>query len=206
MSWDRNANDRRLFSTSAARNREVIAKTLAEILPRNARVLDIASGTGEHGIAVCHMRPDLTWQFSDIDEDARASQAAWTAHEGLNLPEPLALDMAQSDWTLDLRQQDAMFCANMIHIAPIEALQGLAKGAAKVIKTDGIVVLYGPFLFDAATAPSNLAFDANLKARNPAWGVRSLDLVKHIFAQDGFTLTEMRALPKNNHILVFTRR
>jgi hypothetical protein len=202
---DRDVRDGRLFSPSAGRNKEVVSRALADLLPHDARVLEIASGTGEQGIATCLKRPDLHWQFSDPDPTSRESQAAWIAHEQLDLPAPLNINTSQNEWTVGLPHLDAIFCANMIHIAPLSATEGLADGAKERLDGEGLLILYGPYLFGEDSAPSNLDFDLSLKSRNPAWGVRSLDLVKHIFALRGFNLAELRAMPKNNHILVFSQ-
>lgn len=202
---ERESEDGRLFSPSAGRNREVIAEHLAQKLPQDARVLEIASGTGQHGIKTLAARPDLHWQFSDPNAESRDSQAAWIAHSGLDLPAPLEID-TMVDWAKPLLKYDAIYCANMIHIAPIEALEGLARGASEILKEDGVIWLYGPFLFGADSAPSNLDFVTSLKSRNPAWGVRESDFVKHIFALNGFNRSELRPMPANNHFYGFFRR
>ena len=195
----------RLVSPSAGRNREVISAMLAEHLPRGARVLEIASGTGEHAVASCAKRPDILWQPSDPDEASRASQNAWApACEGQILP-ALDINTMQTGWAESLGHFDAVFCANMIHIAPWEAALGFAAGSGALCSKGGKVILYGPFLEGEQTAPSNLSFDASLKSRNPAWGVRKLDSVKHIFSQAGFTLDAPIVMPKENRTLIFTK-
>ena len=202
---DRDPSDARLFSPSAGRNQAVIADVLAGVLPANATVLEIASGTGEHGIANVTRRPDVTWQFSDPDETARASQAAWAAHTGLGDLPPLAIDTTRTDWAIKLPKYDALYCANMIHIAPWDAAVGLAQGADTLLDAGGQVILYGPFFFGENSAPSNLAFDANLKGRNSTWGVRQIESVKHIFAKKGFNIAKLRDMPKNNFLLGLSR-
>ena len=207
---DRDNVDGRLFSPSAGRNKAVIAQNLAQLLPQKAKVLEIASGTGEHGAALVSQRPDILWQYSDPDPQSRDSQTAWAAHISpdatkAGLLPPMNLDMCAADWTKPLEKFDAIFSANMIHIAPWEAALGLAAGAEKILSVSGTVWLYGPFLDGEATAPSNLAFDASLKSRNSAWGVRSIDSVKHIFAKHGFNQHSRRDLPKNNLLLGFSR-
>lgn len=202
----RDQTEGRLFSPSAGRNKGDIASALSEILPIDARVLEIGSGTGEHGIETFSLRPDLHWQFSDPDPDSRASQAAWMFHVKYDLPAPLDLDMTKTGWSEELRvPYDVIFSANMIHIAPLEALRGLAEKAAEALEATGQILLYGPFLFGEASEPSNLEFDAVLKGKNPAWGVRELEFVKHIFAKQGFNSVQLRAMPKNNHIIGLSR-
>lgn len=196
---NRDCDGDRMYSPSAGRNKAVIAERLAELLPIDARVLEVGSGTGEHGAALGGLRPDVVWQYSDPDAASRKSQSAW-ARPGW--PEPLALDLTQTDWFRELKPQTAVFSANMIHIAPLEAAIGLAKGAAAL--TDE-VILYGPFLFGADSAPSNLDFDASLKHRDPRWGVRELQTVKHIFEDVGFNRVKRFDMPRNNHIVRLSR-
>ena len=203
---DRGENGGRLFSPSAGRNKADIAAGLAELLSDGTSILEIGSGTGEHGIEVLSCRPDLRWQFSDPDLASRVSQAAWAAHLNLDIAHPLNLDMSDAQSRSQITQSyDAIFSANMIHIAPVSALQGLANLAAEAIKDEGQMILYGPFLLGRDSAPSNLEFDASLKRRNPAWGVRELDFVKHIFAQNGFNVAKLRDMPKNNFLLGMSR-
>jgi len=202
----RDENEGRLFSPSAGRNKADIAAGLSELLPSGASVLEIGSGTGEHGIETLTSRPDLNWQFSDPDPVSRASQAAWITYLGQDLSAPLNLDMSDVQSRAQItKSYDAMFSANMIHIAPISALNGLADLASQVIREGGQMILYGPFLFGSHSAPSNLDFDASLKRRNAAWGVRELESVKHIFAKKGFNVAKLRDMPKNNFLLGLSR-
>ena len=196
---DRDRDGARMFSPSAGRNKGAIAGVLAEWLPEGASVLEVGSGTGEHGAALGEARADLRWQYSDPDAASRASQAAWAKPEW---PEPLDLDLRVSEWWDGLPRFDAVFSANMIHIAPIKAAIGLAEGAAQL--TDR-VFLYGPFLLGEDSAQGNLDFDMSLRRRDPRWGVRELESVKHIFAERGFTLANRRDMPANNLLLEFAR-
>ena len=196
---DREQDGAKLFSPSAGRNKDVIADWLAGALPQGSKVLEVGSGTGEHGAALGDRRSDVIWQYSDPDATSRASQAAW-ARDGW--PDPLDLDLRHEDWATGLGRFDGVFSANMIHIATIEAAYGLAKGAAEL--TD-LVILYGPFLFGEDSAPSNLDFDASLKQLDPSWGVREFDFVKHIFENVGFTQAERFEMPRNNHIVRLSR-
>ncbi len=196
---DRNRDGAKLFSPSAGRNKAVIAEALSELLPDAARVLELGSGTGEHGAALGELRQDIQWQYSDPDAASRASQAAW-AREGW--PPPLDVDLRVAQWWDGMEPFDAIFSANMIHISPIEALMGLVKGAEVLTNT---VILYGPFLFGDDSAPSNLAFDLSLRRRDPRWGVRQLEDVKHIFGSAGFNAGETRSMPRNNYLVRFIR-
>ena len=162
----------RRSAPAALRNREPIAAVLAEWLPAGGIVLEIASGTGEHAAYFAERFPDLDWQPSDLHPDALASIAAWRDEVGLpNLRSPLALDAAASEWPVE--RADAVLSINMVHISPWAAALGLLDGAARILRAGSPLILYGPWLMEGApTAPSNLDFDADLKARDPEWGLR----------------------------------
>lgn len=193
----------KLFSPSAARNAAPIREVLSPRLPRAAKVLEIGCGTGEHAEAVCRARPDLVWMPSDPDPVSRASTTA-RAEEIPNLQPAVAIDASVRNWTDGLSPVDAIVCCNVIHIAPWAVAEGLAAGAARLVAPGGIVFLYGPFLLDKGNAPSNLAFDENLRTRNPHWGVRPLDTVTDLFARHKFGLQEKIDMPANNFSLVFS--
>lgn len=197
-------SDARGFSPSTARNREPILVALRRVLGEHARVLEIASGTGEHAVFAARAMPGVSWQPSDPDAASRDSIAAWTLHEGLtNVAPPLALDVRESDWGTR-GPFDALVAINMIHIAPWDATQGLFAGAARVLAPGGIVFLYGPYKRDGEhTAPSNEAFEQWLKARDPAFGVRDQGDVEREAARHGFSLREIVTMPANNLSLVF---
>ena len=202
---ERAASGARLSSPSAARNCAVIADALAERLPRDARVLEIASGTGEHALACAAARPDLSWTPSDPDAASRASIDAWAEEAVERIAPARDIDTTGRDWTDGLEAFDAVFCANMIHIAPWQACEGLFAGAAELLPRDGLVVLYGPFLEGEATAPSNLDFDASLKRRNPQWGVRALADVDVLAARHWLTRIERLEMPANNRLVVWRK-
>lgn len=195
----------RRSSPSAERNRRDIGAQLSTLLPRGAHVLEIASGTGEHALHICRLRPDILWQPSDPNPVSRDSQDAWATEASGRMLPSIAVDTTQVDWAVALPRYDAIFCANMIHIAPWEAALGLAAAARELIKPDGQMILYGPYKTGASTAPSNLDFDASLKSRDSRWGVRDLASVKHIFAKAGFNQNVQTTMPANNMMLVFSR-
>ena len=199
---DRKREAAKLYSPSASRNREPVRAVLAERLPKQARVLEIGSGTGEHGEACCAARPDIVWQLTEIDADSFASCAA-RADETDGLLAPLSLDASGPDWAEGIDPVDAVVCLNVIHIAPWRVAEGLAESAASLLREKGFVFLYGPFLDGDATALSNLEFDASLKSRNPEWGVRPIRTVTELFARHGLTLTERIEMPANNLSLIF---
>jgi SAM-dependent methyltransferase len=190
---------------AVARNREPILAVLRGLLPQPAVVLEIASGTGEHALWFSSNLPDVTWQPTDRDDDALASIAAWRAtSDVLNLLAPLPLDASAPESWPALRV-DAVVAINMIHIAPWRAAEGLMAGAARVLAPGGLLFLYGPFREGAVIAPSNAAFDADLKARNPAWGVRDLALVTDLARANGFALVDRIGMPANNLSVAFRK-
>jgi hypothetical protein len=176
------------------------------VLPPAGIVLEIASGTGEHAVFFGRRLPHLTWQPTDLDAAARASIVAWAAEAGVaNVEAPLALDASQPNWPID--RADAVIAVNMVHISPWVATVGLLIGAARVLPAGAPLVLYGPYKRDGQhTAPSNEAFDQNLRRQNPAWGVRDLETVVETADAAGLTLAEIAPMPANNLGLVFRRR
>jgi SAM-dependent methyltransferase len=186
------------------RNREPIREVLGRELPPSGTVLEIASGSGEHAVAFARAFPHLTWQPSDPDERALASIAAWRDEARLpNLAPPIMLDVTGA-WPVE--RADAIVCINMVHIAPWEAALALFEGAGRRLAPGGLLFLYGPYRFGGVfTAPSNAAFDASLRGRDPRWGVRDVEDLRAAAAAQGFTLGEPVALPANNHVLLFRR-
>lgn len=196
----------RQHAPSAERNREPILAVLERVLPATGTVLEIASGTGQHAIHFAAALPDLVWQPSDLDGEARASIAAWTAHSGLtNVRPPLAVDVRDASWGIEAAA--AIVCINMIHISPWASAQGLIGGAGRLLGPGGVLFLYGPYRRGGAhTAPTNAAFDDQLQSRNPAWGVRNMEDVVALAEAAGFDADEPIAMPANNFSLVFRKR
>jgi hypothetical protein len=198
--------DARRIAPAAARNRAPILAVLDTILPATGCVLEVASGSGEHIVHFAAAHSALLWQPSDPDPAARASIAAWTQTRGLgNILPPLALDAAAPAWPLT--RADALIAINMVHISPWAATLGLFAGAARLLETGAPLYLYGPYRRDdEPTVSSNLAFDADLRARNPAWGLRALETVSEAADAAGFAREAIIAMPANNLSLVFRRR
>jgi hypothetical protein len=191
----------RLSSAAAERNKEPILQILKRVLPPSGLVLEVASGGGQHVVHFAKALPALTWQPNDPDPEARASIAEWIAVEKVgNVRPPLGLDARDEAWPL--AACDAILCINMIHIAPWAAAEGLFRGAQRL--APDVVFLYGPFrVRDRPTAPSNEAFDADLRARNPAWGLRDLEDVETLAARHGFSLADAVVMPANNLSVIF---
>lgn len=199
----------RRHAPATQRNREPILAVLKDVLPSAGRVLEVASGTGEHAVHFAPALHPLVWQPSDPDPLNRASIAAWTADSGVDLPPPLALDVTADRWPVEdagTRDIVAVVAINLIHIAPWDATIGLFAGADRILGPDGIVYLYGPYQIDGQhTAPSNAAFDESLRQQNPAWGVRDMGEVTAVAERHGFRLDATVAMPANNHSLIFRR-
>jgi hypothetical protein len=188
------------------RNREPILQTLRDVLPRG-KVLEIASGSGEHAVFFARGLPECLWQPTDVDDAALASIAAHRADEPApNLLAPVRLDVCATEWGAAAEGVAAIVCINMIHIAPWPACEALFAGAARHLPANAPLVLYGPFRFHGTfTAPSNEAFDARLRGENPAWGVRDVADVERAAAAAGFRHEQTVAMPANNHVIVFRR-
>jgi len=196
----------RRSAPAVARNREPIAEVLAGWLPATGTVLEIASGSGEHALYFAERFPGLQWQPSDVHPDALASIAAWRATAGLaNVRAPIALDAAAPNWPLD--RADAVLSINMVHISPWASALGLIEGAARLLSPGAPLILYGPWLKDdVRTAPSNLAFDVDLRHRDPQWGLRRVEEFAAAAAARGLDLAETRPMPANNFMLLLKRR
>ena len=229
-----NETDGRHFSEACERNKAPILEVLKRVLPEEGLVLEIGSGTGRHAAHFAPRLPGITWQPSDRDPDSFASIDAWARQEAgsgesatgnqqeapgeaarpgvppenkrtPNLLPPIVLDVTGDYW--EITEAAAVFSANMIHIAPWDCCLGLLAGAGRVLNSDGVLVLYGPFKREGEhTAPSNESFDHSLRARDPAWGVRDLDAVADAAAGAGLDLAETVGMPANNLIAVFRRR
>ena len=193
----------RRSAPAALRNREPIAEVLADWLPDRGLVLEVASGTGEHAAYFARRFPHLEWQPSDIHPDALGSIEAHRRETALaNLRSPVVIDASASDWPID--RADAVLSINMVHISPWSSALGLIEGAARLLAPGAPLILYGPWLSDAIeTVPTNLAFDADLKERDPEWGLRRVEDFAAAAAKRGLTFHDRRSMPANNLMLLF---
>jgi len=195
----------RRSAPAALRNREPIAEVLADWLPEAGLVLEIASGTGEHAVFFAERFQKLEWQPSDTDPDALDSIRAWRSEAGLgNVREPLVIDAASSDWPIE--RADAVLNINMVHISPWRSALGLLDGAARLLAPGTPLILYGPWISDDVdTAPSNIAFDEDLRRRDAQWGLRRVeDFADEALSRD-LRLVERRRMPANNLMLLFRK-
>lgn len=193
------------FSAAADRNKRAILDVLTRVLPSPAAVLEIASGTGQHAAHFAAAQPRWTWQPTDGDASALPGIAQRCAALA-NVHPPLQLDVLAMPWPQALGRFDAVYCANLLHISPWPTCAALMQGAASHLNDGGRLVLYGPFFVDDETAaPSNLAFDADLRSRDPAWGIRRLTAVAEEAARFGLSLDQRIAMPANNLIVTLRR-
>ena len=206
--------DGRLDAAAFHRNHARIWAVLERFLAgRSGDVLEAGSGTGQHVVHFARHAPGIVWWPSDLNEAHLKSISAWRAHAGLkNIRPPLKVDLADPVWCQEMNDGSgppkllAVFCANVIHIAPWRVAEGLFAGAARYLRDDGRLFLYGPFKRDGRhTAVSNAVFDTSLRQNNPEWGVRDIADVEALAARNGLALRETVEMPANNMILVFDR-
>jgi len=194
-----------LSSPAAERNKDPILTVLESVLPATGRVLEIASGTGQHVCFFAQALPGLQWQPTEPDAESRAAIVTRIREATLaNVAEPFALDVHEPRWPVE-PELDAIVCINMIHISPWSSTQALCIGAARHLRVGGLLVTYGPYLENGTAAQSNLDFDASLKRRNAAWGLRDLDDVTRAAAEHGLVRRQLVQMPANNLTVVFAK-
>jgi len=205
--------DGRLDAAAFHRNHQPIWAVLDRVLgDRSGEVLEAGSGTGQHVVYFARQHPDIVWWPSDLNEAHLKSIAAWRAHAGLdNVRAPLRIDLTDPAWCSEMGgagpgQLLAVFCANVIHIAPWRVAEGLFAGSARYLRADGLLLLYGPFKRGGRhTAPSNAIFDSSLRATDAEWGIRDIADLETLAAKVGLKLREIVDMPANNLVLVFER-
>lgn len=186
-------------SPAADRNKDIIFQKLSALMPQNAKVLEIASGSGQHAVYCSEKRPDISWQPSDIDPVALQSIAAWTEKSELsNVKKPLTVDCLDPE-TWPEEKFTTVVAVNMIHISPWQASLGLLQLADRALEKGGKLFVYGPFFREGIiTAESNQAFDESLRAENPEWGLRQLDVFISAASLQGFSELMTEDVPANN--------
>jgi len=207
-------SDGRLDAPAFHRNHQAIWAVLQPFLAgKSGDVIEAGSGTGQHVVDFARHTPEIIWWPSDLNEQHLRSIDAWRAHAGLpNIRPPLRIDLSDPAWCPQMHDGSgpgellAVFCANVIHIAPWRVAEGLFAGAGRYLRADGRLFLYGPFKRDGKhTAISNAVFDTSLRDRNPEWGVRDIEALQELAASVGLVLIEIAEMPANNLTLVFQR-
>ena len=203
------ATDERLLFPATQRNRIPIGDALERHLPSQGLVLELASGSGEHGVTFQQRFPGLTWQCSDPNPEHCRSINSWIRHEGLSgtMPAALALDVREHHWRQHLSTApQAIVCINLLHIAPWECTLALLENAAELLAPGRTLSVYGPFCVDGGhVSESNRQFDLSLRQRDPSWGVRDQTTVIDRAAAAGLTLREIALLPANNRMIIWSR-
>ena len=203
--------DHRLFFPATKRNKKYIGDVLSKILLTKSYILEIGSGSGEHGIEFQKRFTEIIWQTSDPELEYRKSINSWIDHEGLNnkMPEPLKIDVRDTPWQIPSNVIDSLqgiISINMIHIAPWTCTECLFRESGKILKNRGFILLYGPFkIKDKHTSESNKLFDKSLKDQNDDWGVRNLEAVNEEAMINGFTQDQIIKMPANNIILIYRK-
>ncbi len=206
--------DGRLDAAAFHRNHLPIWAVLQPFLTaKSGDVIEAGSGTGQHVVDFAGHTPEITWWPSDLNERHLKSINAWRVHAGLsNIRAPLRIDLSDPSWCPEMHDGSgpgellAVFCANVIHIAPWRVAEGLLAGAARYLRADGRLFLYGPFKRHGKhTAISNAVFDTSLREQDPEWGVRDVEALEQLAGNGGLVLQEIAELPANNLILVFSR-
>jgi hypothetical protein len=206
--------DGRLDAPAFHRNHQAIRAVLQPFLAgKSGDVVEAGSGTGQHVVDFARHFPKITWWPSDLNEQHLRSIDAWRAYAGLqNIRPPLRIDLSDPAWCSEMQDGRgpskllAVFCANVIHIAPWRVAEGLFAGAGRLLRADGRLFLYGPFKRDGKhTAISNAVFDTSLRQGNPEWGVRDVGDLRRLAADAGLGLVEITEMPANNLILAFER-
>ena len=207
-------SDGRLDAPAFHRNHQAIAAVLQRFLAgKSGDAVEAGSGTGQHVVDFARRFPEVIWWPSDLNQAHLTSIAAWRAHAGLtNIRPPLRIDLSDAAWCPQMHDGSgpakllAVFCANVIHIAPWQVAEGLFAGTARYLRNDGRLFLYGPFKRGGShTAISNAVFDSSLRERNPEWGVRDIKAIEGLAAGVGLSLLETAEMPANNLTLVFGR-
>jgi hypothetical protein len=210
----RSAADGRLDAPAFHRNHQAIRGVLERYLTgKSGDAVEAGSGTGQHVVEFARQFPDITWWPSDLNENHLTSIEAWRSHSQLaNIHPPRRIDLSDPAWGDALRAEGgpgqllAVFCANVIHIAPWHVAEGLVAGAGRALREGGMLFLYGPFMRGGQhTAASNAAFDASLRQGNPEWGVRDIEAVEKLADRAGLSLLQVADMPANNLTLIFRR-
>jgi len=203
--------DNRLFFSAAQRNKDCIGDVLSRIIKKDGSILEIGSGSGEHGVFFQKRFPEIIWQTTDPDLLHRKSIISWIDYEKLNkkMPQPLALDVEHTPWKIPLklaRSIQGMVSINMIHVAKWNCTISLFKGAGELLKRGQFLVLYGPFkIGNKHISHSNYLFDDSLKNQNDCWGIRNLEEVSNEGKKAGFSQEDIIRMPANNFSIIYRK-
>ena len=203
--------DNRLFFSATQRNKDFIGDVLSRIIKKNGSILEIGSGSGEHGVFFQKRFPEITWQTTDPDLLHRKSIISWIEYEKLNkkMPQPLELDVENTPWKIPLklaRSMQGIVSINMIHVAKWNCTISLFKGAVELLKRGQFLILYGPFkIGNKHISQTNYLFDNSLKIQNDCWGIRNLEEVSNEAKKAGFSQEDTISMPANNFSIIYRK-
>ena len=203
--------DHRLFFPATQRNKIYIGDVLSKIPLKKGFVLEIGSGSGEHGVEFQKRFPEIIWQTSDPELKHRKSIISWIDYEKLNnkMPKPFELDVTKIPWPIPVKLVDnlqVIISINMIHIAPWECSESLFKESGKLLNFGKFLIIYGPFkIKDKHISETNELFDKSLKIQNSDWGVRNLEAVDKEAKINGFSQKKLIKMPANNLTLIYQK-
>ena len=203
--------DKRLFFSATQRNRDVIGDVLSRIIKKDGLILEIGSGSGEHGVVFQKRFPEIIWQTSDSNLLHRKSIFSWIQYEGLSkkMPKPLELDVENIPWNIPLKLANSLqgiVSINLIHVAKWTCTIALFKEAGKLLNSGQFLILYGPFkIGNKHTSQSNYIFDNSLKMQNEFWGIRNLEEVTDEAKKNGFFQEDIIMMPANNFSIIYRK-
>ena len=203
--------DKRLFFSATQRNRDFIGDVLSRIIKKGGLILEIGSGSGEHGVVFQKRFPEIIWQTSDPNLLHRKSIFSWIEYEGLSkkMPKPLELDVENIPWNIPLKLANSLqgiVSINLIHVAKWTCTVALFKEAGKLLNKEQFLLLYGPFkIGNKHTSQSNYIFDNSLKMQNEFWGIRNLEEVTDEAKKNGFFLEDIIMMPANNFSIIYRK-
>ena len=203
--------DNRLFFSATQRNKDVIGDVLSRVIKNEGSVLEIGSGSGEHGVVFQKRFPQIIWQTSDPDLKHRRSIISWIEHEELTkkMPKPLDLDVENIPWEISsncIHPVQGIVSINMIHIAKWNCTVELFRGAGMLLKKGNFLILYGPFkIANKHTSQSNYFFDNSLKIQNDHWGIRNIEEVNYEAKRNSFFQEDMIRMPANNFSIIYRK-
>ncbi len=203
--------ENRLFFPATKRNSACIGNVLSKIIKRNGSILEIGSGSGEHGVVFQKRFPEVIWQTSDPKLVHRKSISSWIEHENLSkkMPQPLVLDVEKIPWEIPLKLANSLqgiVSINMIHVAKWNCTVELFKESGKLLNKGKFLIFYGPFkIGNKHTSQSNYFFDNSLKIKNDLWGIRNLEDVSDEAKKNGFFQENIIKMPANNYSIIYSK-
>ena len=203
--------DNRLFFPATQRNKYIIKEVLSKVIQKNGSILEIGSGSGEHGVFFQKCFPEIIWQTSDPDLMHRKSISTWIDYEELNnkMPQPIEIDVEKVPWEIPLTLAKSLLgivSINMIHVAKWDCTLALFRESGKLLKEGQFLILYGPFKFsNKHISQSNYFFDHSLKMQNDLWGVRNIESVSNEAKKNGFFQQNIISMPANNFSIVYRK-